>query len=357
MLRSRSSGVKFDPFYGAALFFTVAVVSFTGYRGGQLSQGENHLTEHMPSPLRSLFGVAAPGNSANAPSVAANTVFAATIQPLFNDHCVSCHGPSKHKANLRLDSYEAVMRGSKDGPVIHPGEPSKSELFRRITLPATDDDFMPADNKPPISPAGVQSIEKWITAGASVTQLADTANAASLGSPTSPKLPDVEFPHTDPEAVAKSRSALSATVAQLQKQFPNVLDYESRGSANLILNTSLLGAKFGDNELAAFAPVGDRIVTADLSGTAISDHSSKTIAAMKHLRSLRLMRTKISDATIEEISGLPELETLSLYETPVTSASLNAFSRMPKLRRVYVQETKIKPEALTSAELKSRLVF
>ena len=41
--------------YAAALATGVVLVVWTGYRGGQLSQGEDHLTEDMPLRLRHLL--------------------------------------------------------------------------------------------------------------------------------------------------------------------------------------------------------------------------------------------------------------------------------------------------------------
>ena len=40
------------------------------------------------------------------------------------------------------------MRGAESGEVIKPGNLKESELFRRITLPESDDDVMPSDGKP-----------------------------------------------------------------------------------------------------------------------------------------------------------------------------------------------------------------
>jgi hypothetical protein len=49
--------------------------------------------------------------------------------------CVLCHNAEKFKGKLRLDGYQQVMLGGKNGPVISPREPTKSEIYRRITLP------------------------------------------------------------------------------------------------------------------------------------------------------------------------------------------------------------------------------
>ena len=356
-LRARSSESRLDPVYAIALLATVVLVSFTGYRGGQVSQGENHLTEHMPARLRTWLGLPAPEvpetvSSNGGPA----TFFGAHIQPVFAGHCISCHGHAKHKANLRLTSYNAVMRGSKHGSVIKAGDPKGSKLFHRITLPPGDDDFMPAQNKPPLSPNEVKLIELWISAGASGTQLADAIKDIPMDSAL-PAVAEVSFEEFDPIATAKQRARLAPIVAQLQQRFPAALDYESRGSADLVINASLLGSKFGDNDLAALAPLSEHIVIADFSGTAITDSSSSTIGAMKRLRSLRLMHTKITDTTVQALAPLSQLESLNLFGTPVTPAALTSIGHLPKLRHLYAHETKISPDAPMPEGMKEKIIF
>jgi hypothetical protein len=345
LFRARSSASHLDPIYAIALLATVA-------------QGENHLTEHMPARLRTLLELPAheiPETISSNGSPA--TFFLAHIQPLFAGHCIGCHGHTKHKADLRLYSYNAVMRGSKHGPVIKAGDPKSSKLFHRITLPPGDDDFMPAQNKPPLSPTEVKLIELWISAGASGTQLADAIKDIPLDSAHLPAVAEVSFEEFDPVAAAKQRAGLAPIVAQLQQRFPAALDYESRGSADLVINASLLGSKFGDKDLAALAPLSEHIVIADFSGTTITDSSSSAIGAMKRLRSLRLMHTKITDATVEALAPLSQLESLNLFDTPVTPAALTAVSHLPKLRHLYARQTKISPDAPMSRDMKEKIVF
>lgn len=355
ILHGRFSGERMDVVYALTLVVAVGLVSWTGYRGGQLSQGEDHLTEYMPQGLGRLLGVSAHDtvepNSANGGPA---TFYGARIQPLFTARCVSCHGRSKRKGKLRLDSFDQLMHGGKHGPVIKAGDVKGSELFRRITLPRTDDDFMPAENKRPLSPDEVKLIGLWISTGASGTQAAD----AIKGLPTeSAPVADVTFQEIDLAAVQKQRAALAATVAQLQKQYPDTLDYESRGSANLVVNMSLRGSKFGDEDLAALKPLASQIVEADLSNTAITDRSAAAIAAMKHLRVLRLAHTKITDATVLALAGLNQLESVSVFGTAVTPAALSILAQVPKLQHIYVGETKITVDASIPDTAKSKVVF
>ena len=143
-------------------------------------------------------------------------------------------------------------------------------------------------------------------------------------------------------------------VAQLQKRFPDVLEYESRGSAELVVNVSLMGAKFGDEDMAALKPLAEQIVIADFSGTAVTDRSAASIAAMKRLRVLRLMRTKITDATMQALGGLDQLESLNVFGTAVTPAALQVAAHLPKLRHLYAGETKIPADVQVSEALREQ---
>jgi hypothetical protein len=167
----------------------------------------------------------------------------------------------------------------------------------------------------------------------------------------------VTFEETDPQAVTKQRAGLATAVTQLQNRLPNVLDYQSRASADLVVNAAWKGAKFGDAELAALAPLSERIVVADFSNTAITDKSAGAIAAMKNLQTLRLMHTKISDATLHAFRSLDHLEVLSIFDTEVTPAGLQELLRLPKLRRIYASRKMISAASSLPLELKSKLVF
>ena len=103
------------------------------------------------------------------PQATPNSFYAARVAPLFAQHCISCHGETRQKAELRLDSYAFVRRGGRHGVVIRPGDPKSSELMTRITLPVGDDKAMPPEGKTPLSPDDVTVIRLWIRAGASPT--------------------------------------------------------------------------------------------------------------------------------------------------------------------------------------------
>lgn len=171
--------------YAILLASGVGLMVWTGHGGGAISHGEGFLTDKMPVRLRVWLGMpaeaaAAPGASVQGGPVRpaglrggpqsvdpANPAFYRLhVAPLLDRSCVTCHRPEKHKGALRLDSYELLMRGGEDGPVVVPGNPAKSDIIRRLMLPASDDDSMPSDGDKPLTPEEIQTIGRWIAAGA-----------------------------------------------------------------------------------------------------------------------------------------------------------------------------------------------
>jgi len=355
-LRSRGDSAAPSRLYLPLLLLAIVLVSFTGYRGGQLAHGETHLTEFLPSPLQRWLGPSNPLTSVSSVGENLSTFYGARIQPLFEGHCVTCHGQSKHKAGLRLDTYAGVMRGGKHGPVIKPGNSKGSDLFRRITLPQSDDDFMPADNKKPLSASQVKLIEAWIREGAPRT-LAAEALAALPGNDANQLTSEVTFPDLDPAALVRERTAVAPILSRAQLRLPNIVQYESRTSADLVINASWLGSKFGDDELAELASLSPFVVAADFSGTAITDRSVRIIAAMKKLHHLRLAHTAITDSTIAGLGTLGQLESLSVFDTRVTESSLPVFTRLAKLRKVYAGGTRIPYDVAAPSQVREKLIF
>ena len=156
-------------FYPLVLVCAVGLMAWTGHEGGKLTHGDGFLTKYMPGPIRGWFGVPPePGPVAVDPTVAAkdHSPYTILVVPLFERSCISCHGPEKQKGGLRMDTYALLMKGGEDGSIVTPGDPKKSDLYRRITLPKEDDEFMPSDGHKVLSSSEVETIRQWIAWGA-----------------------------------------------------------------------------------------------------------------------------------------------------------------------------------------------
>lgn len=109
---------------------------------------------------------------APAPLLAAPVDFAREIRPILSDNCFTCHGPdgSKRKAELRLDTKEgALAKGESGAPAIVPGDPAKSEAFRRILTSDTEEVMPPPAEHKKLKPEQVELLRRWIAEGANYT--------------------------------------------------------------------------------------------------------------------------------------------------------------------------------------------
>lgn len=247
---------------------------------------------------------------------AADSFYTVRVQPLFARHCAGCHGERMAKAQLRLDSFDAAMRGGKHGAVVLAGNAKGSELYFRMTLPAEDDRAMPPSGKEPMTKDELQVVRLWIEHGASGT-LAAIKGAPRLVAP-------ITIPEFDPEAAAKARAAQGKLVAALQERFPGMIAYEARDSGKLEVNAALFGRRFGDSELTALTPLAGDIVRLDLSGTGVTDASASLLSKMQSLRQLRLLDAPgVTGAALQVLPQLKGLKSVAI-DGPVSGEALDA---------------------------------
>ena len=91
------------------------------------------------------------------------------IRPIFSDTCFACHGPdvAKVKAKLRLDSFEAAIKGGKsEKPAIVPGHPEKSQAMERHLTKDADEHMPPEDFHKVLTAAQIDTVRRWIKQGA-----------------------------------------------------------------------------------------------------------------------------------------------------------------------------------------------
>jgi len=86
------------------------------------------------------------------------------IKPILASSCYVCHGPDegKRKAKLRLDVREEAIKSA-----IKPGDSAKSPLIERIISKDADEVMPPpSTKKPPLTPAQIDLLKRWIDQGA-----------------------------------------------------------------------------------------------------------------------------------------------------------------------------------------------
>jgi hypothetical protein len=90
----------------------------------------------------------------------ASVSFATAILPMLQSRCVNCHGGQRTEHELNLNSYEGVMAGSENGPVVTPGDAANSPMAELVA-----NGKMPKRG-PKLTPDQVQLIVDWINQGA-----------------------------------------------------------------------------------------------------------------------------------------------------------------------------------------------
>src|SRR6516165_8938185 len=99
--------------------------------------------------------------AADTPSAdrAAVEFFEKKIRPVLADNCYQCHGPTKQKSNLRLDSAAAILKGGDRGPAVVARRPEMSPLVRAIGY--GDENFqMPPKGK--LKDEQIADLRAWV---------------------------------------------------------------------------------------------------------------------------------------------------------------------------------------------------
>jgi uncharacterized membrane protein len=91
---------------------------------------------------------------------ATSVSFANDVMPILQNRCFNCHGGEQTKEGLSVASYESLMAGSDNGPVVVPGDAANSLLAQQLL-----NGKMPKKG-PKLTPSQIQIIVDWINAGA-----------------------------------------------------------------------------------------------------------------------------------------------------------------------------------------------
>jgi uncharacterized membrane protein len=313
--------------YPGLLVGVLLLLAWTAHQGGSLTHGNNYLTEYLPRPLKHLTGIGTVQAKAFAHP---DSFYAKHIYPILDANCIGCHGEAKSKGGLQMDSYEMLMRGGQDGPVVVAGAPEKSLLLQRVTLPVDHKKFMPAEGKPPLKPQEIAWIQAWIQQGASP----ELKTLAGISMPVEEEpLPQVADYSGKMTEIAQAARLAGVTLVPMSRNFGD----------GLILNTVDAGAKFGDAQLVSLTPFAPYIVEAELGRTSVTDACLPTLAQFKHLRAIHLEGTALTGAGLTELTHLPQLRYLNLSQTRVTEAAVTPLTSMKGLRHLYLYDTPAQP--------------
>ena len=200
----------------------------------------------------------------------ADTVdFDKQIRPVLAQTCYKCHAGTKHKGDLKLASAADILKGGKDGPVVTPKDPGKSDLYHRITLSKDDDDRMPPKGEM-LSKEQTDLVKQWIVEGKSFgTWKVDSPEeiAKATGGGGSEEACDPGHQRSGSANCSSGRpgrhrqnSADRRTCMKLA-QNTNLLDVEFQ----------LNGPNITDSQVAMLTPLAPQVIWLNLANTKVTD--------------------------------------------------------------------------------------
>ncbi len=316
----------------------ITLITTTGHLGGSLTHGSGYLTEAL-------------GNNAAAglkpiPDVQEAVLYTDVVQPILQNNCYSCHGPSKQKGKLRLDDTNHILAGGKNGVAVAPGDPDESELVQRLLLPLSDDEHMPPKEKPQLTSNQVALLHWWVSTGADFTkkvkELEQTEKIKPVLAALQSGTTDQETRSSDiPEdAVAKADDK----VIQVLRDAGVVILPVAKDNNYLMASFVTAGDK-ADTLIKLLEPLRQQLVWLRLDDASVSDESMEVIARLTNLTRLYLRNTKITDTGLAKLQPLTQLQVLNLVNTPVTEKGLLHLKGLKALRTVYLYQAQINKTA------------
>lgn len=338
----RSASIAMYALYVSFLILANLALVFTSHQGGSLTHGSEYLTEYMPQftqaeenwepkPLEEML------------------VYEDMIVPFLDKKCMSCHNENKAKGGLIMTSYEALLKGGKsDHPTLTPGIPNESDMYRRVMLPAEDDDHMPPEGKVPLTQDEISLLTWWIEKGADP---ALKVQEASMDTRIQPLIETYRA-----ELVIQQRARFMQTQS-LEKLIQTVstggeyvLQVDPYEEATITLSMPFPSAAFEDEDLLSAQPLFPRISKASFIGSNITDDALYHIGQMTSLRELYLQQTPIKGEGLIYLSNLQNLKLLDLSKTNITDGQLLHVLRLPVLEDLYLNGTNISPAILEAIQ-------
>lgn len=306
---------------------TFGLLIFTGHGGGSLTHGADYLSFSAASDDET-------SKTIRRTSIDSVELFTEAVMPILQTRCAGCHNASKQKGGLLLLDHASILKGGKTGPGVVPGDPTASELFRRVSLPSDHKEFMPTEGRPPLTAHQRDILEWWIAKGA----------AASM--PLTKNQPDDRMREVLETYFQIHRDAMLDITAEPASQSVIEELREAGFRVNLITASGTwLDIKYEDStrpDLDILRKVADQLVWLHLPDCGLTDEDMSSISELKNLVRLNLSKNNISDAGVLKLQGLSQIEYLNLYGMCISMSSLDLFGTgFPKLKKLYVGDTGI----------------
>ncbi len=304
----------------------VLTVTITGHLGGQITHGDQYLTEPfqimMDGELSNEETLLSSSNASEGP------IFNSLIQPILNSKCISCHNSEKSKGGLALHNFESLQRGGKNGMIINYENPELSEIFVRIHLPKNEKKHMPPKSKKQLTKAEISILSHWINAGAPENILIKDMKISNelLSNFIKKKerfFPEIEISSPNNKSISFLRGK-GVHIAPISK------------SSNLLYLSSYNYHDFMEEDIFELKKLSNNIVDIDLSNSSFNDEVFEMLSAFTNLTRLKLNYTSITGKGLDQLSSLKNLKIIHLVNTDINSSSIKIINSFPYIEKAYL---------------------
>lgn len=87
------------------------------------------------------------------------------VAPILKVNCLRCHGEDNPRANLRMDTFNGIVKGGQNGVPVAPRLPARSALVLRMASP--NDQLRMPKGGTKLSDENIMIVARWIEQGAS----------------------------------------------------------------------------------------------------------------------------------------------------------------------------------------------
>jgi mono/diheme cytochrome c family protein len=267
------------------------------------------------------------------------------IAPVLQNKCYTCHGPKKQKGGLRLDKPDLIAKGGKDGKVLTPGNPDKSEMMDRLLLPPEDKDHMPPKERKQLTEAEIKLIHWWIENGADFAKKVKDYGSSDSIKPLFAALQIQDERKNIPNDEVPSESVATADSKLLDSiRSKGILITPVAAQNNFLAVSFINSSKVADSTVKLLENLAPQLLSLRMGGTLITDSALKSVGKLTKLVRLNLEYTSISDTGLQELKNLKNLQYINLVGTRVTISGVLQLNGLNKLKTIYLYKTGVKPQ-------------
>jgi len=328
---------------------SMALLGFAGHVGGVITHGDP--MEKAPwIVLKQQNEEQALKLAARKASASDPLVFDHVVMPILENKCINCHGTSRAKGKLRMDSFEALVQGGSNGPSLVPGNIKESLMLERVHLPLHIKEHMPPKDKEQLTPEELAFLEWWVASAADPKL---KVSKATFPEEIKPLI--ASFTGDSPDAIQRRqeramKAALFERHQKIAAQFPGTLTQAVQGESRFELHS----ASMYDIDEAALRelikPIVNYIVRVDWYNRRME---AEWVDLLKHCSNLEVLNLRQSEISEEQLIALieqnPKLHSLNFYGVGISDTIIPTIKpriARGQLAKVNLTETQLSPEGL-----------